>query len=75
MRNMTDENLRAHTRCRNFVRNEARKIEGNYEKNIAKDAKKNPKKFWQYVKNKTNVKQQLPDLIVGEIKIKRKLTP
>ena len=75
MRNRTDENHRAYTRCRNFVRNETRKIKSNYERNIAKDAKKNPKKFWQYVKNKTNVKQQLPDLNVGEIKIKRKLMP
>ena len=66
MRNRTDENHRAYTRCRNFVRNETRKIKSNYERNIAKDAKKNPKKFWQYVKNKTNVKQQLPDLNVGD---------
>ena len=66
MRNKNDENQRAYIKCRNFIRNQTRKIRNNYEKNIAMEAKVNPKKFWSYVKSKTKIKQELPELITTE---------
>ena len=33
------------------------------ERDIAKESKTNPKKFWQYVNKKTKIKQGIPDLV------------
>ena len=40
--------------------NRARK---DYEQNIAKQIKQNPKKNWQYIKNKINIKTGIADLL------------
>ena len=66
MRDKTKENHTVYTRCRNYVRSETRKVKSNYEKSIAMEAKHNPKKFWRYVKSKTKVNQQLPELFTEE---------
>ena len=49
-------------RCSNQLRNMTRKLTKHYEKNLAKSAKSNPKKFWKYVNSKKTVKSQIPDL-------------
>ena len=36
------------------------------ERDIAKESKTNPKKFWQYVNKKTKIKQGIPDLVYGD---------
>ena len=33
-----------------------------YERSISRTAKENPKKFWEFVKSKTKVKDSIPDL-------------
>ena len=52
----------AYCRQRNQVRALTRKIQKEFEKNIAANAKKNPKKFWQYAKSKTKTKTGVSDL-------------
>ena len=45
-----------------FESRDTRKAKINKEKSIAKDAKQNPKKFWNYVNNKTKTKPGIPNL-------------
>lgn len=47
---------------RNKVRKLTRQVKRDYEKNIAKEAKFNPKKFWQYVSKKTKTKTGISEL-------------
>ncbi len=49
-------------KTRNQVRRLTRKAQKIYEKEIAKDAKCNPKKFWNYVSSKSKYKPGIPDL-------------
>lgn len=49
-------------RSRNRVKAQIRKHQKNVEKNIAIEAKKNPKRFWAYVRTKTSTKQGIPQL-------------
>ncbi len=49
-------------KIRNKVKSLIRKEKRNYEENIAKTAKTNPKNFWQYVNSKTKTKDKIPDL-------------
>ena len=51
--------------CRtiNQVRSLTRKAPKAVEKSIAENAKSNPKKFWQFVGNKTKNKASIPDLV------------
>ena len=49
-------------RTRNQVRSLTRKNMKKLEKNIAKEAKKNPKKFWAYANQKTKNKESIPQL-------------
>ena len=49
-------------RLRNQVRNLTRKAQRVFEKQIAKDAKKNPKAFWSYVKAKSKTRDGVSDL-------------
>ena len=52
---------------RNKVKSLTRRAKIEQEKNISRNAKDNPKKFWQYVKSKTKTKDNIPDLdIPGE---------
>ena len=49
-------------RARNKIRALTRGARSIYEKKIANDCKKNPKMFWNYVKNNLNSKSNIPDL-------------
>jgi hypothetical protein len=51
-------------RIRNKVKSLVRKAKIENEQDVAKDAKQNPKKFWQYAKSKTKTKTEIPDLDV-----------
>ena len=53
-------------RVRNQVRTATRKARKVIEKEIAKLAKKNPKKFWQYVNRKTKKRSTIPDLLIED---------
>ena len=48
------------------VRSITRKSQKVLEKNVAKQAKSNPKKFWQFVNKKTRTRPNRPDLFVDE---------
>ena len=48
----------------NQVRRITRKAQKVLEKNVAKLAKTSPKKFWQFVNNKTRARPNIPDLFV-----------
>ena len=49
-------------RIRNQVRKLTRQAKSIYEKQIADEAKTNPKKFWKYTKSKTKTNTGIPDL-------------
>ena len=51
-------------RVRNKLKNAVRKEKYNYEKELAKHVKKNPKVFWKYVNGKTRTRSGIPDLKV-----------
>ena len=53
-------------KVRNQVRSLTRKTEKLLEKSVAQEAKRNPKKFWQFVGNKTKKKVNLPDLLIED---------
>ena len=53
-------------RVRNQVRAATRKARKLIEKEISKQAKNNPKKFWQYVGRKTKKRSTIPDLLIEE---------
>ena len=45
------------------MKNLTKKAKKHKEKSIAKEVKRNPKKFWQYVNGKTRIRQGIPDLV------------
>ena len=53
-------------RLRNQVRAITRRIQKALEKKVAKEAKANPKKFWQFVSNKTKSRPTIPDLLLDD---------
>ena len=53
-------------RLRNQVRAATRKIQKELEKSVAKEARTNPKKFWQFVNNKMKVRPTIPDLLLDD---------
>ena len=61
-----EHKLVLYKRCRNKVRTMTRRAVKTYEINIALEAKKNPKKFWSYVKRKTKVKESIPEIITSD---------
>jgi hypothetical protein len=54
--------VRQYKQIRNKVRAESRKIQALGQADIAKSCKTNPKKFWKFVKSKTNYKCGIGDL-------------
>ena len=56
------EDYLQYTKARNQAKWETRKAQKLYEKKIAKESKKNPKKFWGYVNSKRKSKTNIPDL-------------
>ena len=59
----TIDNYNYYVNIRNRVKEETRKITKNKEKQIARDAKKNPKAFYQYISSKTKIKESVSNLI------------
>ena len=55
-----------YVRQRNKVSKLTKKAQRDYEKAIAQDVKNNPKKFWKYVKTKTQSPCNIPDLYLQE---------
>ena len=51
-------------RVRNQVRRLTRKSKKEIQKNVAKDAKTNPKSFWKFTQSKLKTKTGIPDLQV-----------
>ena len=49
----------AYCRVRNIVTNIIREVKRNYEKSIAKEAKKNPKAVYAYMRSKTKIKEEV----------------
>ena len=49
-------------KVRNQVKSLVKKAKQNMEKDIAKNAKTNPKKFWQYVNSKRKTKSGIAEL-------------
>ena len=56
------EKYREYCRARNKVKSLVRKTKLEFEKNISRNAKENPKQFWKYANSKTKVKDSIPDL-------------
>ena len=57
-----------YTRARNQAKWHTRKAQKLFEQKIAKEAKKNPKKFWNYVNSKRKCKANIPDLDISNDK-------
>jgi len=57
-----EEKYREYTRQRNKVRSMSRKIQREAEKGISRDAKKNSKKFWRFVRSKLKTATGIADL-------------
>ena len=51
-----------YTKARNAAKREAMRALKEYEREIAKQAKRNPKKFYQYVNSKLHTKSNITDL-------------
>ena len=51
-----------YTKARNQAKNACRKAIRDYEKTVAHDAKRNPKRFFAYVRSKLNTKDSVADL-------------
>ena len=66
METRSGEKYTEYVRRRNKVSKLTRQAQKDYEKIIAKEAKKNPKKFWNYVKSKTKSPSNIPDLLIDE---------
>ena len=63
-RNRNPEEARLHlTKARNKVKKILRKAKKLYERGIAMDAKKNPKKFWLHARSKLNTKTGVAPLL------------
>ena len=58
----TEDNYKAYAKARNQVRWNSRKLVKLREKELAKDAKLNPKRFFQYVSNRTKPKESVANL-------------
>ena len=59
------EKYKEYCRVRNKVKSLTRNAVKSKEKEIAKEIKNNPKKFWQYTKSKTKTKTGISDLIMN----------
>jgi hypothetical protein len=58
-------------RVRNLVRTESRNRAIKYQLEIARACKRNPKRFWQYVKSKTTTSTSISDLLIKEGAVSR----
>ena len=62
LRNLDDISYKEYAKARNQSKKECRKAEIQHEKDIAKDAKNNPKVFYSYVNKKLKVRESIGDL-------------
>ena len=62
MNSRDSETYREYCKFRNQVRNITKQSRKFRERDVAKDAKENPKKFWKYVNSKTKTKPGIPNL-------------
>jgi hypothetical protein len=58
--------LEEYKQTSNKVRKQTRAINNVEQLKIAKECKTNPKKFWNYIKSKTNSKDKIGDLVIVE---------
>ena len=63
METRSGEKYMEYRRLCNQVKNMTKKSKKKIEREIARDSKANPKKFWQYVNKKTSIRQGVPDLV------------
>ena len=56
------EKYRKYVKLRNQVKNMIRKAKAVMEKDIAKDVKNNPKRFWKYANSKSKTKSGISEL-------------
>lgn len=61
--NKNDENYREYVKFRNLAKIACRIAQRSQETKIAKEAKSNPKAFWNYVKSKTKTRTGVADLL------------
>ena len=61
--NRTDANHRLYVMERNDLRTMTRKQKGDFEEQLAREVKTNPKAFWGYVKRMGTAKHGTPDLV------------
>jgi len=59
---------------RNKLRSETRKLQRLEQYNFSAQCKQNPKKFWNYVKNKTSVRSEISDIIIEQDGEQKELT-
>ena len=59
----SEQKFTEYRRLSNQVKNLTKKAKKHKERSIAKEAKCNSKKFWQYVNGKTRIRQGIPDLV------------
>ena len=64
METREDTKWREYCKARNQVKKMTRQIRKNIERDIAKQAKTNPKRFWNYVNSKTKTRQGISQLKV-----------
>jgi hypothetical protein len=62
IRTKSGESYQNYCRTRNKIRSITRKAQKEYEKKIAREAKKNPKAVWNFIKSKTKTKESIPEL-------------
>ena len=62
MNSRDSEHYKEYCKYRNQVRNLIKKARRNMEKDISREAKDNPKTFWNHVNNKTKTKPGIPNL-------------
>ena len=59
-------NWNNYTKARNYATFQVKKAKYMYEYKISKEIKKNPKCFWRMVREKTKVKESIPNLVTKE---------
>ena len=74
METRSGEKYMEYRRLCNQVKNMTKKSKKKIEREIARDSKANPKKFWQYVNKKTSIRQGVPDLVYEDDDGKEKNT-
>ena len=74
VKNNNDVHRREYNRIRNKVKSLVKKIKKNFEREIAKKAKSNPKEFFKYMQSKSKVQVRIGDIHVDPNNTKSQLT-